>query len=309
MPNKTVKPSFVISAGTQVVLTKSAKLTGDDGFRKAGSVGVVVRCPETVEGDYLIEFADGQTAVAEFRALTLRRQEIDDLLSGRDIDLLPYVFYRCQVGSKAYGLATEASDDDVRGVYLPPARLHWSLYGLPEQLEMRDERGDQVYWELEKFLRLALKANPNALEALWTPLVLEGNEMAQELRSLRGAFLSRHIYKTYSGYVLSQFRRMANAQKRSGTFKAKHAMHLVRLLYSGIAVLTTGEIQVHVGRQRDELLAIRRGERSFEQVQRRALELEGEFQAAFERTSLPEQPDFARVDDFLCRARRSMVDA
>src|SRR2546428_593776 len=83
---------------------------------------------------------------------------------------------------------------------------------------------DEVYWELEKFLRLALQANPNVLETLWTPLVLEADEVARRLRELREAFLSRHLYKTYSGYVLSQFRRMANAHARTGAYKAKHAM-------------------------------------------------------------------------------------
>lgn len=37
------------------------------------------------------------------------------------------------------------------------ARLHWGLAGVPEQLESEHE---ECYWELEKFIRLALKANP-----------------------------------------------------------------------------------------------------------------------------------------------------
>jgi hypothetical protein len=86
-------------------------------------------------------------------------------------------------------------------------------------------------------------------------------------------------------------------------------MHLVRLLFSGIEVLRTGEVQVNVGQHRDELLATRRGHLSFEQVRQRALELDRQFQQAFEHTSLPEQPDFATVDAFLCWARRKMVDA
>ena len=69
---------------------------------------------------------------------------------------------------------------------------------------------DEVYWELEKLLKLALKANPNVLETLWTPLVLEADETTRELRDRRSVFLSKHIYKTYSGYVLSQSRRMVN---------------------------------------------------------------------------------------------------
>ena len=197
----------------------------------------------------------------------------------------------------------------MRGIYLPPARLHWSLRRLPEQLEFQDGKQDEVYWELEKFVRLALKANPNVLETLWTPMVLQADQTAEELRESRQAFLSKHVYKTYSGYVLSQFRRMANAQAKKGTYKTKHAMHLIRLLHSGIAALATGEIRVDVGEHRDELLNIRDGGLVFEEVRQRALKLDQQFREAFEKTTLPDQPDFDRVDDFLIRARRRMVDA
>jgi len=126
---------------------------------------------------------------------------------------------------------------------------------------------------------------------------------------MRQAFLSKYIYKTYSGYVLSQFRRMANAYERTGKFKRKHAMHLIRLLHCGITALRSGDIQIEMSEHRDELLAIRDGRFEFEEVRRRALALDREFQAAFAESKLPEQPDFERVDAFLVRARRSMVDA
>ena len=61
------------------------------------------------------------------------------------------------------------SDIDRRGIYLPPAHLHWSLYGVPEQLE--NSATEETYWEIQKFLTLALKANPNVLECMHTPLV------------------------------------------------------------------------------------------------------------------------------------------
>jgi predicted nucleotidyltransferase len=162
---------------------------------------------------------------------------------------------------------------------------------------------------MEKFLRLALKANPNVLETLWTPLVLDADETARELREMRGAFLSRHLYKTYSGYVLSQFRRMANAYAKTGVYKAKHAMHLIRLLHSGIEALRTGEVRIDVAEHREELLAIRSGALSFEEAKARALELDRRFQEAYRETKLPEQPDCRRVDEFLIAARRRMVDA
>jgi uncharacterized protein len=277
--------------------------------RQRGSVAIVQESPSDNRYAYTLRFADGQTVRAYFRELAIRRKEVEDQLALRGADLRPWIIYRCQVGSRAFGLAGDDSDDDLRGIYLPPARLHWSLFKLPEQLEFADERRDEVYWELEKFLKLALKANPNVLETLWTPLVLQADEVAERLRGLREAFLSRHLYKTYSGYVLSQFRRMANAYAKTGTYKAKHAMHLIRLLYSGIEALRSGQIRIDVAEHREELLAIKSGALSFEQAKAKALELDRVFQEAYRQTSLPEQPDFRRADELLIWARRRMVDA
>ncbi len=300
-------PTFLISAGTQVVL-KVDKVSADGTIRQRGSVAVVTASPTDNDHAYTLRFADGHTVRAYFRELAIRRKEIEDQLVLTGEDLRPWIVYRCQVGSRAFGLANEDSDDDLRGIYLPPARLHWSLFKLPEQLEFADAGKDEVYWELEKFLKLALKANPNVLETLWTPRVLQTGEVAERLRELREAFLSRHLYKTYSGYVLSQFRRMANAHERTGHYKAKHAMHLIRLLYSGIEALRGGTIRIDVAEHREELLAIKSGALSFDQAKVRALELDRVFQEAYRETKLPEQPDYRRADEFLLWARRRMVD-
>ena len=301
-------PTFLISPGTQVVLRVDKHLPGGD-LKPRGSVAVVAESPTDNRYAYTLRFADGQTGKAHFAELALRRREIDDELVLAGHDLLPYVVYRCRVGSRAFGLSTADSDDDLRGIYLPPARLHWSLFQLPEQLELNDGGADEVYWELEKFVRLALKANPNVLETLWTPDVLHADAVADRLRELRDAFLSRHLYKTYSGYVLSQFRRMKNAVDKTGRYKPKHAMHLIRLLHSGIEALRTGQIRIDVSEHRDELMLIRSGAWTFEQARARALQLDQEFQAAFLTTTLPEQPDIRCVDEFLVWARRRMVDA
>ena len=308
--------NFVIPAGTQVVLqaTKSSVIESDStdetARKKPGAVGVVIKCPPHNDELYTIQFSDGAIVEASFDEVILRRQEVDNLLaaSANFETFRPFVIYRCQVGSKAFGLSNEQSDDDVRGIFLPPANRHWSLHEIPGQLEFNDGQDDEVYWELEKFLRLALKANPNILETLWTPMVLESSPIADALREIRSAFLSKHLYKTYSGYVLSQFRRMRNSVLKKGTFKNKHAMHLIRLLHSGIGALKTGEIMVDVSEFRSELLAVRNGQYDFEEVEAMAMELDKQFAEAFDTTTLPEQPDFETVDQFLIDARRSVVD-
>lgn len=311
--------NFIIPAGSQVVLqtTKSAVANAQDvsgsgsatTFKKPGSVGVVIKCPPHNGAAYTVEFPDGVVLEAGFDELSLRRQEIDNLLAANESQeqFRPFVIYRCQVGSKAFGLSNESSDDDIRGIFLPPADQHWSLYGIPTQLEFNDGQLDEVFWELEKFLRLALKANPNILETLWTPMVLDTTPIATKLRDMRNAFLSKHLYKTYSGYAISQFRRMKNSLDKKGTYKTKHAMHLIRLLYSGIGALKTGEIMVDVSEFRSELLAIRNAQYSFTEVEQFASELNRQFDDAFADTKLPDQPDFDAVDRFLVDARRSAL--
>jgi predicted nucleotidyltransferase len=161
-----------------------------------------------------------------------------------------------------------------------------------------------MYWELEKFLRLALKANPNVLECLYSPVVEVATPLACELIEMRQAFLSRHVHRTYRAYVHSQFERLEAQLRERGRIRWKHAMHLIRLLLSGTTVLREGFVPVRLDRYREELLAIRRGEVAWAEVERWSAALARELDAALVGTRLPEAPDLARVDGFLIRARR-----
>jgi hypothetical protein len=85
-------------------------------------------------------------------------------------------------------------------------------------------------------------------------------------------------------------------------------MHLIRLLLAGIHALRHGEIRVDVGSQRDLLSEIKCGAMSWDEVERRRLQLHAEFDAAFEKTELPERPDYERVSLFLVNARRAALN-
>jgi predicted nucleotidyltransferase len=217
-------------------------------------------------------------------------------------NLYERVIYRCVIGSWAYGLEDDQSDTDYRGVYLPPAELHWSLYGVPDQIESHATQ--EHHWELQRFLVLALKANPNVLECLYTPLVEKKTALAEELLAMREAFLSRLVYQTYNGYVMSQFKKMQADLRNQGQVKLKHVMHLIRLLISGIHVLRDGFVPVRVEEHREELLAIKRGEATWEETERWRLNLHAEFDRALTETKLPERPDYERANSFLIKARR-----
>jgi predicted nucleotidyltransferase len=298
-------PNFIIPVGSQVVLRYDCRVPGTDEEKPAGTVGEVIESPDTNDRPYHIRFLDGTSFRLKFGELLVRRGDHTVEATGTaGPDVSPFVIFRVMVGSRAFGLSTETSDEDRRGVYLPPADWHWSLTKPPEQVEVFEPGVEEVDWEIEKFLRLALQANPNILETMWSPAVLFADETGEELRRMRTCFLSRHLYRTYSGYVLSQFRLMKRGFDTDGHFKPKHAMHLIRLLHSGIHALGEGEIRVDVAEHREELLAIRHGKVPFEDVRKRALELDRHFQEAFAKTTLPEKPDTERVNMFLIGARR-----
>jgi predicted nucleotidyltransferase len=276
-----------------------------------GSVGVVLSVPTDNRHKYLVKFPDGREYELRRQDLSIRKLQHGEAMAESPEalkygNLHEYVIYRCLVGSKAYGLAHAESDEDRRGVYLPPANLQWSLWDAPEQLE--DGGKDECYWELRKFIILSLKANPNLLECLYTSIVEYASELGQELREMRSCFLSKLLYQTYNGYALGQFKKMEQDLRARGQIKMKHAMHLVRLLLSGIHALDNGDILVDVGTYRERLLAIRNGETPWDEVNAWRLELHKQFEAAYTRTRLPERPDYAAANAFLIKARRSMVD-
>jgi hypothetical protein len=271
-----------------------------------GSVGVIIKSPTDNEHSYRVRFPDGFETPLKRSEVTMlaqfREGEIGDSAHVAQADLYERVIYRCAIGSQAYGLADAESDVDRRGIYLPAADLHWSLYGVPEQLENHETQ--EAYWELQKFLVLALKANPNVLECLFTPMVEKATPLAEELLAMKASFLSRLVYQTYNGYVMSQFKKMQADLRNHGHVKWKHVMHLIRLLLSGIGVLRDGFVPVKVDEHRDQLLAIRRGDVPWADVENWRLGLHHEFNATFETTKLPERPDYELANAFLIGARR-----
>ncbi len=303
---------FILSVGTKVVAL--ADIRGEDGrpLHPRGAVGVVQEAPSDYWNSYRVRFNDGSLASLHRRELAILSQFQDAAGDGpmldplAEYDLYRHVIYRCVVGSQAYGLSNEASDVDRRGVYLPPASLHWSLYGVPEQLE--NPQTEEVYWEAQKFLMLALKANPNVLECLYTPMVEHATPLAQELLGIRERLLSKLIYQTYNGYVMSQFKKLQADLRNKGAIKWKHVMHLLRLLMAGITVLEEHRVPVAVPQgARDKLLAVRRGEMPFEAADAWRISLQQDFENAYAKTTLPERPDYVAANDWLLEVRRSMV--
>jgi predicted nucleotidyltransferase len=300
-------PSLIFSEGTQIVCLREIFGQGGRKLHPKGAVGVIVQSPVDLDHSYRVRFLDGLEVALQQDELVMlahfKEGEIgDSQISIARSNLYDRVIFRCVIGSRAYGLDDQESDTDYRGIYLPPADLHWSLYGVPEQIECYETQ--EHYWELQRFLVLALKANPNVLECLYTPLIEKMTPLADELLKMRSVFLSKMVYKTYNGYVNSQYKKILADISNRGKVHWKHAMHLIRLLISGISILRNGFVQVQVDKYRDELLTIKKGGMSLEETDKWRHSLHAEFDQALSVSNLPERPDYEQANALLVKARR-----
>lgn len=214
-----------------------------------------------------------------------------------------HTIYSCVMGSRAFGLATDDSDTDRRGVFLAPTPLFWRFEKPPTHVEGPAE--EQFSWELERFCGLALRANPNILECLHSSFVEYVDDTGRELLALREAFLSRRAHDTFTRYALGQRKKLEADVRQHGVPRWKHAMHLLRLLMSSGDLLRTGALTIDVGDRREALLAVKRGEVSWPEAEAWMSRLADEADEAATRSPLPAEPDHARVEDFLVRVRRA----
>ncbi|MDX2974265.1 nucleotidyltransferase domain-containing protein, partial [Kribbella solani] len=291
-----------LAVGTQVVL-RGAVADGRGGIAQRGATGRVAAV--TADGRYVVRLVDGREAIARRDQLSLRTAYQDEAIGlvRPDGDRLvrEHTIYAAVVGSRAFGLDTDQSDTDTRGVYVAPTEAYWSLVKPPAHVDGPEP--EWFSWEVERFCELALKSNPNLLEVLYSPLVVQQTPLGEELVGLRRSFLSQLAYQTYSGYVLSQFKKLETDFRRDGAPKWKHVMHLIRLLIAARGLLLEANVVVDAGRYRERLLQIRRGELPWDEVERWRLRLHGELDDALRHTLLPATPDVARVDDWLRSVR------
>lgn len=198
------------------------------------------------------------------------------------------VVYETLYGSRASGLDEAGSDTDVRGIVVGPPAWYLGYRGGPEQIELGK---DHVRFEVRKFFRLAARANPTALEMLFTDPAdhLVRTPAGDTILAARHRFLTRRIADTFGGYADHQLRRIRDR----GRVDPKDAMHLIRLLRMAEEALREGTLRVRRA-DRDELLAIKHGAWPIDRVIAEAEEL-----AARVRTTaspLPAEPDEDALD-------------
>lgn len=203
--------TIALPKGTRVVL--KTELTAEDGRRcKAGTVGVVT---ELAYDSYVVRSAAGRLLHCQRDQLAVQKHDQLPAIARRQADwasLRDRVIYSAVVGSTAWGLADATSDEDLRGVFCLPFE---ALSGLARPVEeIADPQHDTQYWEVQKLVYLALRADAGALELLWSPHVRVCDDLGQHLRAEREMFISRQVFGTFGRYAISQFSKMRRAEQR-----------------------------------------------------------------------------------------------
>lgn len=136
-----------------------------------------------------------------------------------DIDSLQksgYIIMEAITGSTSFNLNTPTSDIDKHGVFILPIkdRLRYDYID-----EIKDEKNDCVYWEIGKYLELLAKANPGALELLYSPekCILQKKAVFDLIPKEK--FLTMHCKDTFIQYAKSQIKRAFGLNKK--VFKPK----------------------------------------------------------------------------------------
>ena len=114
----------------------------------------------------------------------------------------------CRYGSHAYGTNIATSDEDFRGVAIPPKEFFFGFQSRFEQAESKVP--DLTIFDLRKFMMLAADCNPNVIEMLFVDPsdMLVVTSAGEKLLVARRAFLSLKAKHTYSGYAIQQLRRI-----------------------------------------------------------------------------------------------------
>ncbi len=104
-------------------------------------------------------------------------------------------------------------------------------------------------------------------------------------------------FQSYQNWQKQRNAKRAELEAKYG-YDTKHAMHLVRLMRMGKEILSEGKVRV-MRPDREELLAIRRGAWSYEQIVEYAEKMQTEIAGLYETSTLQREPNRKGIEE-LC---------
>ena len=221
-------------------------------------------------------------------------------------------------GSVAHGTyipntePNSTDDIDLMSIHFVPADYYIGIKNIGKgTIESFVDEWDIVSYEFKKFVHLLIKSNPNVMSMLWMKddYYISKPVFGKLLIDNRNLFTSKKAFSAYTGYAAGQLKKMTAftkegymGEKRKRLveklgFDAKNASHCIRLLKQGIEYLSTGEIIVdRTDIDAKELIAIKQGSLTLEEIKEYAEDLFSESKIAFTKSHLPEEPNHEGIN-------------
>lgn len=228
------------------------------------------------------------------------------------------IHYLIISGSHSYGLNTENSDLDIRGIFITDPKEFWSGKHFQDVYDYQIDNVDIVLYSFHKFIDLLTKANPTFLLLLGvkSEYILQSSDIINNLKKNQNIFFSKKIFNTFGGYANQCLSRIHKAydiknpntisfnspelnhrNRQKGDIKElyKHCCHLLLLYYIGIDLLINQELVIYREKEHDLLMSIKTGSYPLDKIFELQEKLEQKFQNAKDITKLPEEPDYNAI--------------
>ena len=231
------------------------------------------------------------------------------------------------MGSQAYGVAKDDSDQDIYGVCIPPKELVFphlagEIPGFGTQIERfnvwsehhiqdpdKKVEHDFSVYGIVKYMQLCMENNPNMIDSLFVPrnCIIHSTAIGEMIREKRRMFLHRGAWHKFKGYAYSMSSKIRNRVNSSNPkraaeiakfgFDLKFAYHCVRLMNEVEQILIEGDLDLQ--RNREQLKSIRRGEWALEQFEAYFTNKEKILETAYANSTLRHGPDEEAIKNLL----------
>ena len=140
---------------------------------------------------------------------------------------------------------------------------------------------------------ISLYTDQSAREETDTEIFIDINLKHYPLRDFK------NIYSDMNNIVRDYSKLNHRNSKKDELHLNKHAMHLIRLLVTGTEILEGKGVNTYREKEKSLFLDIRSGKYSYGEIFEMVDKYEQQFKTAAANTSLPKEPDYKRIEDFM----------
>ena len=230
--------------------------------------------------------------------------------------------FKALVGSRAYGTGMPGSDYDSLVAYVNPIDYYIGAFTKSKDSNMQQDNGiDVASYEIRKFVQMCAAFNPNAIVALYSPVVDVDDNWAW-LTTERKLFSSYKAIDTFCGFAYQELTRADKSDNRHFSskrtdliekygFDTKSAQNAIRLSRMLLEYLNDKEHRLQVVRHDDYqyLLDIRNGKVSLNECKREFEKTRAEVNKWIESptTELPKEPNYDAINKLFMASIRKLL--